>query len=175
MAPILVIVMRLAVPFSILKWPFWGAIFSILADAADIILLDRLGWGFFEGKDYHAIDKFFDIYYLAFVAYVSLRWQDVLARRASIVLFSWRLAGFIIFEITKIRQIFFFAPNIFENFYLLVAGLRQFRPSFKVNSLWKLALIIFVAAIPKIIQEYIMHFLEFPTWQFIKFNIFGWR
>jgi hypothetical protein len=36
-------------------------------------------------------------------------------------------------------------------------------------------IVIALVGIPKIIQEYIMHFLEFPTWPFIKHNIFHWR
>lgn len=175
MAPLLVIALRLIVPPIILRWPFWGMLAAIAADASDVVLLDAIGWGFFDGKDYHAIDKVFDMYYLTFAAYASLRWEDGLARRTAIGLFLWRLAGFAAFEATRIRQVIFFAPNIFENFYLLVAGARTFAPSFRINRPQKLVIFLLIAAIPKVIQEYIMHFLEFPTWSFIKTSIFRWR
>lgn len=176
MAPYIVIFIRLVVPFSILRWPFGGMLLSIAADAGDVILLDVFGWGIFEGKGiYHELDKIFDMYYLSFAFYKSFGWQEILARRTSLVLFVWRFAGFIIFELTHVRQVIFFAPNIFENFYLLAAGADKFIPNWKLDSKKKLLLFILIAAIPKMIQEYIMHYLEFPTWQFIKYNIFRWH
>lgn len=173
MTPFLVIALRLIIPFSILRWPFWGMIASIAADGADVVILDATGTGFFG--HYHQIDKVLDTYYLAFAAYISLKWQDELARRTSMMLFLWRLVGVIVFEVTRIRQVIFFAPNIFENFYLLVAGFKQFFPKFKLDTAKKLTIFLFAATIPKLIQEYIMHFLEFQTWAFIKHNIFRWK
>ncbi|MEK7212767.1 MAG: hypothetical protein AAB686_03755 [Patescibacteria group bacterium] len=175
MAPIVVIFLRLLVPIGILRWPFWGALLAIAADAADVILLDAFGWGFFAGQDYHAIDKLFDTYYLALEVYVAWSWRDILARNVSLTLFFWRLVGVIVFEVTRVRQVILFAPNIFENFYLIITGLKQFLPGFTVDSRKKLWVILAIAAIPKIAQEYIMHFMEFPTWAFIKHNIFRWR
>ncbi len=175
MASVLIVFIRLLVPFSILRWPFWGALLAIAADASDVVILDALGWGFFEGKNYHAIDKFFDTYYLAFEFYASRLWLDVLTRKAAAVFFLWRVLGVAAFEITRVRQIMFLAPNIFENFYLLVAGARKFFPVFRIDTLKKLAAFVVIASVPKLIQEYIMHYLEFPTWAFIKHNIFRWR
>lgn len=173
--PLAVIIIRLLAPFLILRKPFWGMLLAIAADASDVIIMDAFGWGFLAGRNYHLLDKFLDTYYLAFAFYASLAWQEVLARRVSVILFFWRLLGVIVFEITHLRQIIFFAPNIFENFYLLVAGLRQFFPKFRIDTAKRVAIIFVIAAVPKIIQEYIMHFLEFPTWPFIKHNIFRWR
>jgi len=172
--PLIVILTRLLIPFLILKKPFWGIILAIIADASDVIILDAFGWGFLAGKNYHLFDKFFDTYYLAFAFYISLAWQETLIRRTSAFLFVWRLLGVIVFEFIHIRQLMFFAPNIFENFYLLIAGIKEFFPKFKINTIKRLVIILLIAAVPKIIQEYIMHFLEFPTWMFIKHNIFRW-
>jgi len=174
MAAVVVIILRIFIPLSIFKWPFWGALLAIAADCSDVILMDAFGWGWFEGRDYHSYDKFFDTYYLSFEAYMSLKWQDVLAKRTSIVLFIWRVLGIVIFEFTRIRQIVFLAPNIFENFYLLVVGLRKFF-AFRIDRAKRLIIVLLIAGIPKIIQEYIMHYLEFPTWHFIKHNVFRWR
>ena len=174
-AILLVTAIRFLVPFSILRWPLWGALASVAADAADIVLVEALGAEFGSAARYQIFDKFFDIYYLSFEVYVSLRWQDILARRASVLLFLWRLAGFIAFELTRIRQVIFFAPNIFENFYLLVAGARQFFPNFRLDTSRKAVVFLLIAAIPKIAQEYVMHFLEFPTWSFIKHAVLRWR
>ena len=175
LAPAIVAAMRILVPFSILRFPFWGMLLSLLADALDVVIFSWLGWGILEGKGiYHELDKVFDMYYLSFAAYKTLGWQDAFAKRTSILLFVWRLLGFAAFEVTNIRQLIFFAPNIFENFYLLWQGTLQFFPMSRMTTKKKLAIYIVIAAIPKIVQEYTMHYLEFPTWAFIKHNIFLW-
>lgn len=176
MTPFLVIALRLIVPLSILRWPFWGVIASIAADGLDVVILEATGGAkIFWGPTYHPIDKALDTYYLAIAAAVSLRWKEDLARKTSIILFLWRLVGVIIFEITRIRQVIFFAPNIFENFYLLIAGATQFFPKFRLDSPKKLVIFLLVASVPKLVQEYVMHFMEFQTWKFVKENIFMWR
>ena len=119
--PLLVIVIRLLAPLSILRWPFWGLLAAIAADASDVMIFSKLGWGILEDRGiYHELDKIFDIYYLALAAYVALKWQDALPRRLALTLFGWRLVGNIVFEITNARQVLFFAPNIFENSVYLV-------------------------------------------------------
>lgn len=174
-APWLIFGIRLLVPLAILRWPFWGMLAAIAGDASDVIIADALGWGFGTAGRYHTFDKIFDLYALAFAYGASFRWPDRLARRTASVLFFWRAAGLAAFELTGVRQAVFFGPNIFENFYLIVAGLRQFLPSFRVNTARRLIIILAIAGIPKIIQEYIMHYLEFPTWLFIKTHLFRWR
>lgn len=174
MVTYLVIALRLIVPFSILKWPFWGMVLAFGADAIDVILLDIFGHGIFA-KFGQQIDKALDIYYLSFAAAVSKNWQERIVGKTAIILFLWRLIGVISFELTRIRQILFFAPNIFENFFLLVTGSKKFFPAFRVDNLKKLTIFFAIAAIPKIIQEYVMHFLQFQTWAFIKHNIFRWK
>ncbi|MFY9462231.1 MAG: hypothetical protein WAP51_03460 [Candidatus Sungiibacteriota bacterium] len=170
----LVIIVRLIAPLAILRWPFWGMLAAIAADASDVMIFSKLGWGILEGRGiYHEFDKIFDIYYLALAAYMALKWQDVPARRLAIVLFGWRLIGDVVFEITRVRQVLFFAPNIFENFYLIIAGLLQFFPRFALSKK-RIAAILVIAAIPKIVQEYVMHYLEFSTWQFFKTYFFFW-
>jgi len=174
MAALAVVLIRLLLPLTILRWPFWGAILAILGDISDVVLMDAFGWGWFEGRDYHTYDKLFDTYYLGFEVYMALKWQEALARKTAIFLFSWRLLGVIAFEIFKIRQLVFLAPNIFENFYLLVVGLKKFF-GFRVDNLKRLIILLLIAGIPKIVQEYIMHYLEFPTWPFLKKNLFRWE
>lgn len=177
MAASLIIAIRLIVPLAILRWPFWGMLAAIAADASDVIIRDALGVGegVFHWTTYHAADKAFDTYALGIGAYAASRWNDVLARRTIMALFLWRLAGVAAFEISGSRQIFLFAPNIFENFYLLVAGLVTFRPGFRISTPRVLIVLFLIAAIPKIAQEYIMHFIEFPTWLFFKETIFRWH
>lgn len=175
MALSLIVALRLLVPLAILRWPFWGMLAAIGADAADVVIIDALDWGFGSAGRYHVFDKFADLYHLAFAAWASRTWPEHAVHRTGLLLFAWRAAGALVFAGTGSRQAMLFFPNVFENFYLLVAGLRQFAPAFRLDSGRKLAVALLIAAIPKIAQEYIMHFLEFPTWHFIKTTIFRWR
>ena len=176
MTIVLVLVIRLLVPISIFRWPFWGVVISILADAADVVLFDRLGWGVLEGLEvYHEIDKLLDIYYLSFAMWAAWQWPDKLAKQTALALFVWRLLGVALFTFTHIRQIILLAPNIFENFYLLAAGLYLFRPLYRLDNKKKIITLLLIGAIPKLVQEYVMHFKEFPTWLYIRNHILMWQ
>ncbi len=159
MGLVVVIFIRLLVPLSIPRWPLAGALISMMVDMYDINVLSWLGWGTLDAESYQQFDKVLDMYYLSFELYVSQRrWPDKLARKASLVLFLWRLAGFAAFEMTHIRKFLVFGPNIFENFYLLVTTMRRFSPAFHINKVWKLAVLILISGFPKILQEYKKHF-----------------
>lgn len=175
MTTALVIALRAFLPLTILRWPFWGGLLAIAADASDVIIRDALGGGaLLSGSNYHLFDKIFDLYYLTLEAYVAWKWQSALLRRTALGLFAWRLLGVAAFELTGVRQVFFFAPNIFENLFLLVAGLERFAPTFRPDARRNFAIVLLIATVPKLAQEYVMHYLEFPTWAFIKHNIFRW-
>jgi len=174
MAIVLVAFLRLAAPLLVLRFPFFGALAAIAADAADIIIVEALGQEFGSAERYHAFDKVFDIYWLSFAVYASRRWPEAIMRKTALALYLWRAGGLVAFEVTGIRQIIFFAPNILENFYLLVAGLHAFRPRLNLARTKILLVLLLIAGLPKIAQEYVMHFIEFPTWSFIKHTILGW-
>ncbi len=74
----------------------------------------------------------------------------------------------------QVRQVMFLAPNIFESFYLMVTGARKLSPRFRVNSRKRLVIVLLVVGVPKLVQEYLMHYLQFPTWPYIKRNVLGW-
>jgi hypothetical protein len=173
MVDVLVSLLRLLLPFTILRWPLLGGILCMLADAADVMLFEQFGYGFWEGQNYHTFDKFFDIYYLFFEYLVARRWTDPLARRTGQALFFWRLAGFIFFELTQSRYAFFLAPNIFEFFYLGYLIICKFKPRFQFTTRSLIGLLLIVG-IPNIIKEYYMHFLEFETWAFMRDTFFWW-
>lgn len=186
MAPTIVAIVALIrtfVPFTILRWPLAGAILAIIADAADVMIFQafksQFGSGLFSPAYYHNFDKFFDIYYLSFEFLVVLRWKDAAPRTTAIVLFLWRAAGLAAFEIstlmgTPIRWAFLAAPNIFENFYLFWAFRLHFFPQFKLTKK-RLLIILLAVGLPKIAQEYVMHyrFLD-QTWGFIRDHFFYW-
>ncbi|MBK9610067.1 hypothetical protein [Candidatus Amarobacter glycogenicus] len=172
---LLIVVIRGCAPLLILRWQFAGGLLCILADTSDSILQDALGAEPLAGH-YHLVDKSFDIYYLAFECGVALwRWTDPLARGAAAALFALRAAGVVFFELTGFRGTFLFAPNVFENFYLFVAGMRSVDPGFRIPSWRWLVMTIVAVGAPKLLQEYVMHYRESATWHFVKENILMWR
>lgn len=171
---LLIIAIRGGVPLLVLRWPFAGGLLCIVADGSDAILQDALGAEPLHGR-YHLVDKAFDAYYLSFEAFVAFRWVDPLARWTALSLFALRICGVVVHELTGARAVFLVTPNVFENFYLFVAGMRSIDPSFRIPSRWwLLAIIVFVGA-PKLLQEYVMHYREAATWHFVRENILRWR
>jgi len=172
----IVITLRLVVPLTILRWPLGGALLALIADIYDFVLLNSFGWGFLTSETYQPIDKLFDIYYLSFEAFIASKWTDSIARKTALTLFSWRLVGVTVFELTGTRKFLFFAPNIFEYFYLTVITARKFITGFRLNR--KLLFFLLIAiGIPKLLLEYILHYLGYPlgianSWEFIKEVIF---
>lgn len=158
---IFVVAIRLLVPLTIIRWPFWGAIAAIFADTIDLGLLNFFGWRFSNGIEYQSLDKILDIYYLSFEWVVVLRLKNIAVRRTLSALFIWRAIGVVFFEITHLRYILLFAPNIFEYAYLVVIGAKKFFAG-RGNLLKVLAGSLIIIAPLKIIQEYIMHYKEIP-------------
>lgn len=176
---IFVILIRIILPLSILRWPLAGAVLAILGDISDVMLFEAFGSGPLTGKYYHNLDKFFDTYYLFLEFLVSLRWTDGIARWTAAILFFWRFAGFSVFEITSalgapFRPAFFLSPNIFEHFYLFTVIMYKFRPNFKFVPI-SLSAILFLVGMPKVVQEWIMHY-AYPdqTWHFFRDHLFWW-
>ena len=173
-AAVFVILLRTLVPFTILRWPLAGTILAILADTSDIIIFEAFWYGFLDGIPYHILDKVFDMWALFFEFLVVLRWKDVLAKKAGIVLFSWRAVGFLVFIIFGLREAFFFAPNIFEYFFIVMLVVWKFNKKFELKRK-SLAIMLVAIAIPKLFIEYLMHF-KFQygdTWVWFRDNVFS--
>jgi len=171
MGPVIVILIRLLVPFSILKSPFWGTVISALTDAADVILITAINSGDFAS--YHNTDKVLDLYYLAFVFYVSLSWKNVLARRASIALFVYRLIGVVLFEMSGVRALLLIFPNLFEHFAVFYLGYLRFFKKDPIKNIRSLAVILLVLLLLKMPQEYVLHYQQAQPWNWVKQNVLG--
>ncbi|MDO8615521.1 MAG: hypothetical protein Q7T33_07250 [Dehalococcoidia bacterium] len=106
----------------VLRWPFAGAIIAMLVDLSDLFLRQWLDLGGVRG--YQEFDKLLDqVYMLTFLA-VALRWQP-LPRNIAAALYAYRAAGFIAFEATGERGLLLFFPNVFEFWFLFVAGVKD--------------------------------------------------
>lgn len=169
MGVLVVVIIRLLAPFVIFRWPLFGGLLCLALDALDVVILDIIDTGGFS--NYHSSDKYLDMYYLSIEFYVSLFWKNTLARNASIFLFIYRSIGFILFELTQLRVLLFIFQNIFENFFLFYLGFKKIFKKDPVKSKKSLILMLIVCVIPKVPQEYMLHYVQAQPWGFIKENI----
>lgn len=119
-AEILVIAaIRIAGSLPVLRWPLAGGILAVLVDLSDLLLRDVLDLG--GVGDYQALDKWLDQVYMATFLVVALRWTGT-ARWVAVALYAYRMAGFVLFEVTAERSLLLVFPNVFELWFLLVAA-----------------------------------------------------
>jgi hypothetical protein len=169
---LIVIAIRLLVPLTILRWPLAGGLLSLVVDAVDVVLVDAiarlLGLPPEFGPTYAQIDKWLDLYYLAFELVVARRWQEMVPRRTAYALFGWRLLGVILFEVTVSRPLLVVFPNLFENYYLYVLVARRWFPRFLARTWTQSVIACLLLLIPKEIQEFVLHYEELHPWQWLR-------
>lgn len=167
----IILLLRIIVPLSIVRFPLVGGLISIW--------LDGLDWqtNFFNLPDLHhnyqPLDKALDIYYLTLEVYTVHWWRNRLANRVAWSLYIYRLAGVILFELTKIRLLLFIFPNIFEGFFLFYLGAKTLlgkepRLTFRLTAVG-----VGVLTILKLIQEYPMHVKDLWQWRYIQVSLFS--
>lgn len=170
---VIIIVLRLVVPLLILRAPLAGGIAAMLLDGLDVVLIELIPGGSF-GSHYHTLDKLLDTYYLFLELIVALRWQNPWTRIPAIILFGYRIIGVVLFELTERRIMLFLFPNMFENWWLYVVAVERLRPKWTPRS-WRSTLIpLVILLIPKMAQEYVLHFAELKPWNWIKEQM-GWN
>ena len=166
----MVIALRLVIPLSIPRWPLAGGIASMVIDAIDVVLVDMLNLGGF-GDYYHQLDKVLDAYYLTIQMYVAFGWESAYARITAGALYAWRMLGVAVFELTEERAVLLIFPNVFENWWLYCVVVIQFFPRLVPHS-WKTTLIpLAILLVPKMIQEYVLHYAEAQPWHWAKSNM----
>jgi hypothetical protein len=137
----------------VLRWPLAGGVLAVLVDLADLLLRDTLDLGGIP--DYQSFDKWMDQVYLAAFLVVALRWQGP-ERAVAVVLYAFRMAGFLAFEVTGERNLLLLFPNVFEFWFLLVAAIHRVRP----DMAWRAATIapaLVVLLGLKELQEWALH------------------
>lgn len=162
--------LRIGAALLIIKWPLFGVLVSTLLDAYDWDVLHttkNFSYGF-----YHNWDKALDITYLTIAAVTVKSWKDILAKKIAVYFYALRASGVFLYFIFQIKPLLFFFPNIFENFFIWfllyrkIAGKETVLP---LKRVW--GVIILFIAVPKIIQEYVMHIRNVQLWNIIDFNI----
>lgn len=158
---IIVIILRLIVPISILRYPLGGLVASMAIDFFEPTLIDILGrQGGILGAglvDYHLLDKWLDSYYLFFALLVAFKWQNVLFRKIAVSLFLFRFLGVLLFSLTSFREVLFFFPNLFEVFFLYYLIVKHWFSQFIIRSLPKFFIIFVILSGLKLVQEYLIH------------------
>jgi hypothetical protein len=145
---------RVAGSLPVLRWPLLGGIVALLVDQSDLFMMNLIDLG--GVSDYQRFDKYLDqVYMLTFLA-VAVRWEAV-PRSVALGLYGYRLAGFLVFEATGSRDILLLFPNVFEFWFLFVAGIKTFRVDFAYTPA-QLAASAAVLVPLKLFQEYAIHY-----------------
>lgn len=135
----------------VFKFNFIGALFVILLDFSDLFMMNLISLG--GVRNYQILDKFLDLFYISFFFFITLRWSSLL-RNISLFLFSFRIIGFVLFEIIEERFILFLFPNIFEFWFIGITFLSHYK--FKITKN-KIIIVLFISLVLKLFQEYILH------------------
>ena len=164
---LIVIALRIIVPLLILKRPLAGGIVAMLLDALDVVIVEWFGEGGM-GPHYHRIDKLLDLYYLGLEAWVARCWTERIPRLTALGLFTVRVLGVIVFEVTNARPALFIFPNLFELWFLFYLLRNRFFPGLKLGT-WRQTLFwLVILYIPKLGQEYLLHVAGARPWDWIK-------
>jgi len=104
-------------------------------------------------RNYQFLDKFLDLFYIAYFLIIALRWEKLL-RNISILLFVFRILGFVLFEFFQNRLILFIFPNVFEFWFLGITLLFLLKSNITNR---KIIIVLVITTLLKMIQEYILH------------------
>ena len=144
---------RVAGALLVLRWAFAGALAAIAIDLSDLFLMNLLDAG--GVRNYQALDKWLDLTYMGTFLWVALRWEGA-SRTVALALFAYRMAGVLAFEATGSRAVLLAFPNVFEFWFVFVAGARRFAPGYEFtlrrSLLWLVPLTLLKEA-----QEYALH------------------
>ncbi len=150
---VLIALYRIVGSLPPLRWPLAGGLLAIFVDLTDLYWMNVLDLGGIP--DYQVFDKLADQVYLAVFLIVALRWTGP-ERRISIVLYVFRIVGFVLFEVSGERAVLLVFPNVFEFWFLFIAALHHVRPAFAWTRPRLIAVLVPLVAF-KEVQEWALH------------------
>lgn len=151
---IVVVLARLILPLLILRFPLTGLGVAMVLDWRDFAFIGHFGY-------YQEVDKWLDLYYLALCLIVAWRWRDQIARKLAIGLFIYRLVGVVALSIWKFQWLLLIFPNMFEPWFLFCLLLMYLGGQKQMFTKWRQTILpLIVLLIPKMLQEYILHFYQ---------------
>ena len=148
---LIISVVRIFASLVVFKFNFFGAILVILIDFSDLFMMNLITLG--GVRNYQFLDKFLDLFYIAYFLIIALRWEKLL-RNISILLFVFRILGFVLFEFFQNRLILFIFPNVFEFWFLGITLLFLLKSNITNR---KIIIVLVITTLLKMIQEYILH------------------
>lgn len=151
---LLIAAARILSSLPVLRWPFIGGLAALLVDQSDLFMMNLIDLG--GVTDYQRFDKHLDQMYMLMFLAVALRWEAA-PRTIAVALYGYRLVGFLAFEATSNRDLLLFFPNLFEFWFLFVAGLKYFKVDFDYSRT-HLALSGAALLAVKLFQEYALHY-----------------
>ena len=150
---LIIAAVRIAGSLPVLRWAFAGAIIAIAVDFSDLFMMNLLDLG--GVRNYQALDKWLDLAYMGTFLLAALRWSGP-ARTIAVGLLAFRLVGVAAFELTGSRSVLLLFPNVFEFWFVFVAGTRLFKPDYELTWRRSLLWLLPVTAL-KEFQEYALH------------------
>lgn len=149
----IIALVRIAGSVPVLRWAFVGAVLAILFDLSDLFLKNLIDLG--GVTNYQTFDKWLDLVYMSAFLLVAMKWNGII-RQLAVSLFIFRMIGFVIFEFTGNREILQYFPNVFEFWFLAVAGIKCFKADFHFSNKAIGAILLIVFPL-KLFQEYVLH------------------
>lgn len=149
----LIALYRVAGSLPTLRWPLAGGLLAIFVDLTDLYWMNVLDLG--GVPNYQLFDKLADQVYLAIFLIVALRWSGP-ERTVSIVLYVFRIAGFVLFELSGERAVLLLFPNLFEFWFLFIAAFHHVQPGFEWTRMRLVAVLVPLLA-AKEVQEWALH------------------
>lgn len=148
---------RLVVPLWIPRFPLPAVLLSLIVDGLDQTVFQAAGMTRLIG-DYQRYDKALDVYYLVIAYTATLRnWPEPIAFRTGLVLWYWRLAGVLAFELSGWRPVLLIFPNTFEYYFLAYEAVRTcWRPD-RLGGRRPVLLAAGIWVVIKLPQEYWIH------------------
>ncbi len=120
---LIVILIRIIGSFPVIFFPFIGSLFAIIVDLSDLFLINYIDLG--GVQNYQNLDKFLDLFYMFAFFFVSLKWNRT-EKNISIILFSYRIIGVVLFLLFDLRIILLIFPNIFEFWFVGISAYSKF-------------------------------------------------
>ena len=150
---LIIAAVRIAGSLPVLRWALAGAVLAILVDFSDLFMMNLLRFG--GVRDYQSFDKIVDLVYMVTFLVAALKWPGT-PRTVAVALFGYRILGVAAFELFSSRGVLLLFPNVFEFWFVFVAGVRRFRPSYEITwrraAVWMAPLLLL-----KELQEYLLH------------------
>ena len=149
----IIAVVRIAGALIVLRWAFVGALAAVLTDLSDLFLMNLLDLG--GVRNYQAFDKWLDLAYMLTFLKVAMRWTGP-PRTIAVALFAFRMVGTLTFEVVGNRAVLLFFPNVFEFWFIFVAGVARFAQRYHLTWRRSLAWLLPLVAL-KEAHEYVLH------------------